>query len=219
MGGPRRHRTTVLTFRLRRAGRIVFVVEQVAPVCRVVSRFAVKGAAGVNRVRFPRPKSRLTLDSGTYRISGRTGSRRLVERVTVVVFDRRPSAAELQAARSANVCSTRADLSAFGAVATAARVERALSPGRPSANGPVLRSGSLPSGGVLGSTAAQAARAVRPILVALLALAIVLLGIASLPRLAFVDRRTNDLLATRRLEIAALGAAAFIAVVITFLVD
>jgi hypothetical protein len=72
---------------------------------------------------------------------------------------------------------------------------------------------------VLGSTAARAARAIRPILVALLGLAIVLLGIASLPRLAFVDRRVNDLLARHRLEVAAFGAAAFVAVLITLLVE
>ena len=56
-------------------------------------------------------------------------------------------------------------------------------------------------------------------LVALLALAIVLLGIASLPKLTFVDQRANELLARHRLEIAGLGAAAFIAVVISFLLE
>jgi hypothetical protein len=159
------------------------------------------------------------LDAGTYRISGHTGSGRLVERVTVVVFDRPPSAAELQAARSANVCSTPASLVSSGTGSTHVDAARALSPaGRPSASGPVVAPESVP-GGVLGSTAAEAARAIRPILVALLALAIVLLGIASLPRRAFVDRRVNDLLARHRLEVAAFGAAAFVAVLITLLVD
>lgn len=209
----------MLTFALPHRARILFVVEQLAPVCRVVSRFAVTGRAGVNRVRFPRPGSRLTLDAGTYRISGRAKAGRLVERVIVVVFDRPPSAAALQAARSANVCANATNLGSPGSAGTPQRAGRALPPtAQPAANGPVLGPGSLP-GGVLGSTAAKAARAIRPALVALLGLSIVLLGIASLPRLAFVDRRTNDLLARHRPEIAAFGAAAFVAVVITFLVE
>jgi hypothetical protein len=216
--GPKHRRTTVLRFVLPRRARLVFVVQQLSPVCRMVSRFAVAGHAGVNRVRFPRPASGLKLAAGTYRISGRTGRGRLAERVILVVFDHGPpTAGELQAARSANVCPAPTTLAQLGGTSTYAQVARPLStPGRPATNGPALKSDSLP-GGVLGSTAAQAARAVRPMLVALLAVAIVLLGIASLPQLAFVDRRANQLLARHRIEIAALGAAAFIAVVITFL--
>lgn len=206
----------MLTFTLGRDAQILFVVKQLSPVCRVVSRFKITGTAGVNRVRFPRPGSRLTLASGTYRISGRTRSGRLVEQVVLVVFDRPPTAAAVQAARSANVCAP-VNPATFGTAATSEHLERALSPaGRPSANGPILGSGSFPGAGVLGSTA-EAARAIQPVLVALLGLSIVLLGIASLPRLAFVDRKTNHRLARHRLEIAAFGAAAFIAVLITFL--
>lgn len=173
----------------------------------------------MNRVRFPRPKSKLKLDSGTYRISGQTSSGRLVERVVLVVFDHGPpTASELVAARSANVCPAPARLAPLGGGSFYAQLASPSStPERPAASGPVLKSGSLP-GGVLGSTAVKAARAVRPILVALLGVAILLLGIASLPELAFVDRRANRLLARHRLEIVALGAAAFIAVVITFLI-
>jgi len=218
--GSRRHRRTVLTFVLPRAAQLAFVVEQLAPVCRVVSRFAVAGHAGVNRVRFPRRTTRRPLEAGTYRVSGRTGSGRLVERVVVVVFDEPPrTAAELEAARSANVCPAPVAQAELGNGSTYAQLARRPSTaGQPSASRPLQKPDSLP-GGVLGSTAAKAARAVRPMLVALLAVAIVLLGIASLPKLAFVDRRANALLAQYRLEIAALGAAAFIAVVITFLVE
>jgi hypothetical protein len=56
-----------------------------------------------------------------------------------------------------------------------------------------------------------------PLLVALLALAIVLLGLPSAPRIALPESRTSDLLARHRIEIAGLGAAAFGAVVIGFL--
>ena len=217
--GSKRRRTTVLTFALPHRARIFFVVEKLAPACRVVSRFAVTGRAGVNRLRFPRPRSRVKLDAGTYRISGRTKTGRLVERVVVVVFDREPTAAELHAARSANVCASPTNPASSGTAGTAEQAKGALSPTlQPSGNGPTLGPRSLP-GGILGSTAAHAARALRPALVALLGLSILLLGIASLPKLAFVDRRGNELLARYRAEIAAFGAAAFVAVLITFLVE
>jgi hypothetical protein len=70
---------------------------------------------------------------------------------------------------------------------------------------------------VLGTSVAKAARAIQPLLVALLALAIALLGLASLPRMALPESRTSDLLARYRIELAGLGAAAFGAVVIGFL--
>jgi len=44
-----------------------------------------------------------------------------------------------------------------------------------------------------------------------------LLGIAALPRLVLPDSRANELLAEHRAEIAGLGAAAFVAVVVAFL--
>jgi hypothetical protein len=70
---------------------------------------------------------------------------------------------------------------------------------------------------VLASSVERAVRVVRPVLIALLALAILLLTVASLPRLASVpDSRANELLARHRIEIAGLGTAAFVAVVIAF---
>jgi hypothetical protein len=86
---------------------------------------------------------------------------------------------------------------------------------QPSANGP--SGGIRHSGAVLASSIEKAARAVRPVLVALLALSIVLLAIASLPRLAVPESRANELLARHRMEIAGLGTAALVAVVIAFL--
>jgi hypothetical protein len=218
--GPKRRRTTVLIFVLPHAARLVFVVKQVAPVCRVVSRFGVVGHAGVNRVRFPRRTTGPKPDPGTYRITGRTRTGRLVEQVIVVVFaGGQPSRSEIEAARAADVCPSAENLATSVAGTAAVQADSPSSPPtEPAANGPALGPASLP-GGVLGSTAARAARAIRPMLVALLAVAIVLLGLASLPQLAFVDRRANQLLARHRLEVAGLGAAAFIAVLITFLVD
>jgi hypothetical protein len=71
---------------------------------------------------------------------------------------------------------------------------------------------------VLGSTIERTARAIQPWLVALLAVAIALLALASAPRLAGAhDRRVNELLVRHRAEIAGLGTAALLAVVIAFL--
>jgi hypothetical protein len=56
------------------------------------------------------------------------------------------------------------------------------------------------------------------VLVALLAIAILLLGLASLPQAAIPEARLNCVLARHRTELAALGAAALVAVVISFLI-
>src|SRR5712691_2479653 len=214
--GPKRRRVTTLTFVLQRAARVVFVVEQVSPVCRVAARFAVRGHAGRNRVRFPRRASNLKLDPGTYRITARTRAARIVQRVTIVVVDGGvPTRAQIIAARAANVCTAAERLAAAASGSTGASNIPAA--GQPSASGP--SGGIRHSGAVLASSVEKAVRAVRPVLVALLALSIVLLAIASLPRLAVPESRANELLARHRMEIAGLGTAAFVAVVITFLLS
>src|SRR5712691_1018018 len=214
--GPKRRRVTTLTFMLPRAARVVFVVKQVSPVCRVAARFAVNGHAGRNRVRFPRRASNLKLDPGTYRITARTRAGRIVQRVTIVVVDGGvPTRAQIIAARAANVCTAAERLAAAASGSTGASNIPAA--GQPSASGP--SGGIRHSGAVLASSVEKAVRAVRPVLVALLALSIVLLAIASLPRLAVPESRANELLARHRMEIAGLAAAAFVAVVIAFLLS
>jgi hypothetical protein len=224
--GPKRRRVTVLTFVLPRAARVVFVVKQVSPICRVAGHFAVKGHAGRNRVRFPGRTSKLRLDPGTYRITARTRAGRVVQRVTIIVVDSgTPTRNQIIAARASNVCTAAGRLAAAAGGSTGAsntsnaaqEVQRSFTPaGKPSASGPI-GGGNSHSGAVLGSSVEKASRAVRPVLIALLALAIALLAIASLPRLAVPESRANELLARHRTEIAVLGAAAFVAVVITFL--
>jgi hypothetical protein len=71
--------------------------------------------------------------------------------------------------------------------------------------------------GVLGSTVRRTAKALQPLLVALLAVAILLLGLASLPRAAVSEPRLDYLLAQHRAEITALGAATLVAVALAFL--
>ncbi|HEY8725289.1 MAG TPA: hypothetical protein VIL91_01140 [Gaiellaceae bacterium] len=214
---------------LPRAARVVFVIRQVSPVCRIAGHFAVNGHAGRNRIRFPSRGSNLQLDPGTYRITARTRAGQVVQRVTIVVVEGgAPTRDQIIAARASNVCTPAGRLAAAASGPTGAsntsnvssspqEVQRSFTPGQPSASG-LSEGGNSHSGAVLASSVEKAARAVRPVLVALLALAIVLLGIASLPRLAVPESRANELLARHRIEIAGLGTAAFVAVVIAFLV-
>jgi hypothetical protein len=219
MSGPKRLRVTTLTFVLPRAARVVFVVKQLSPVCRIAGHFAVNAHAGRNRIRFPGRGSKLQLDPGTYRITARTRAGQVVQRVTIVVVAvGAPTRDQIIAARAANVCSLATATGSTGASSTidlASSPKGSFTPPQPSASGP--NEGRRP-GAVLGSTVATAARALRPALVALLAFAILLLAVASLPRPAPSHYRANELLAQYRTEIAALGAAAFVAVLIALLV-
>lgn len=214
--GPKRRRVTTLTFVLPREARVMFVVKQLSPVCKITGHFAVNGHAGRNRIRFPRRGSKLQLDPGTYRITARTRAGQVVQRVTIVVVEGgAPTRDEIIAARAANVCGFAATSGSTGPSNTSnpagspQDLQRSVTPGKPSASGP--------SEAVLGSTIERAARALRPVVVALLALAILLLAIASLPRPALSDSRANEILTRHRTEIAGLGTAAFVAVVIMLL--
>ena len=200
----------------------MFTVNQVAPVCRGVGRFSVAGHAGLNRVRFSGRVQGKPLEAGTYRLSARTHAGRLVRRVTLVVVDGpAPTRAELAAARSANVCGASSDTTSptLGSTTAPGLTAFAKAEGvqqEASASG-TSEGSNAHSGAVLGATVEKAARAVQPLLLALLGLSILLLGVASLPRAAVPEPRVNELLAQHRLEIASLGAAALVAVAVAFL--
>lgn len=226
--GTKERRGTTLTFVLTRAGAVIFTVKQVSPSCATVGRFTVHGHAGLNRLRFAGRVAGEPLGAGSYRITARTAAGRSVQRVTVVVIDGpAPTPAELVALRSANSCASGVASAAAvrstgasntGVLADSEQIDGSFSgSGQPSAS-PAPTSGVPDAGGVLASTAEKAAQAIRPALVALLAVAIALLGLASLPRVAVPEPRLNDALVRHRLEIAGLGAAALVAVVISFLV-
>jgi len=187
-----------------------------------MGRFSVAGHAGVNRVRFGGRMHGRQLAPGTYRVSARTVSGRVV--TLVVVSGSAPSREELSSLRAANVCEgTAPDGSFSGTAATSAGggptepLSPSASPTQVNGAGPgLLHPPSLDSG-VLGSSVQQTAKALQPLLVALLAVAIALLGLASLPRVAVPEPRFNDLLARHRAEIATLGAASLVAVALAFL--
>jgi hypothetical protein len=233
-GGPKRRRTTTFTFVLQRAGRVVFTVNQVSPACVGVGHFSVAGHAGVNRVRFAGVIKGRRLSPGTYRISIRSASGRIVRRVTlVVVGGAAPSRDELNMLRAANVCqggtaqaTTSPGSSATAAVATTAGGgpsaplgTQPLPQPKTSAEGLGPSRGPNLHSGVLGSSVEETARALQPALIAMLALAILLLGAASLPREAVPGPRVHDVLARHRVELAGLGAAALVAVAVVFILS
>jgi hypothetical protein len=205
--GGKRHRTTTFTFVLHRAGRVVLTVSQVAPACVGIGHLTVAGHAGANRFRFAGVLHRRRLTPGTYRITIRTAAGEVLRRLTLVVGE---------GSAPANVCHGAATVSAGPTGPFAPQhlpVPRPAAAGLAPAHGPQLTSG------VLGSSVAKTARAIQPFLVAALALAILLLGIASLPREAVPGARMHYALARHRVEVAGLGAGVLIAVGVAFLLN
>jgi hypothetical protein len=183
----------------------VFTVKQVSPACVGIGHFTVLARAGVNRVRFAGAVRGQRLAAGTYRISIRTSSGHVVRRVTLVVVDgRAPSRDELRALRLANTCAA----GTSGATSSTTGPTSTLkTPGPPTVSpGKGAAEGLAPHGpglhGILGSSVAKTAHAIQPFLVALLALAILLLAVASLPRTAVPEPRVHDLLALAAVALA-----------------
>jgi hypothetical protein len=81
----RRRRAARITFTLAAPARVLFVVRGPAPSCDVVGRFAVRGRAGTNRLRFTGRIGRRHLRHGTYRIVARTGAGAATRPLVVVV--------------------------------------------------------------------------------------------------------------------------------------
>jgi len=226
----------MLTFVLPHAGRVILTVNQVSPQCIGVGHLTVRGRSGLNRVRFSGRVHGQQLGPGTYRISIRTPSGQVVRRVTLVVVNgSAPSREELKSMRAANTCPARTEQSSLissgsgsgsGSGSAAAAPAASSGSGQPPASsgasgsglGVVAPTGPNVHSGVLGSSIQETARALHPLLIALLALSILLLAVASLPRYALTDPRMHDLLARHRVEIAGLGAAALVAVAVAFFV-
>ena len=215
--GRNKHRSVVLKFRLKRKARIGFVVVQIFPVCRTVGSFSVVGHRGLNRVRFNGRLHGRRLRPGTYRITAQTGSGRMVQELVVVLVESRtPSPAALSSARQSDICSVgdgelaanvieSQDSSSTNGGTEGAQVARTASP---STN---LRS--LPRPSALGPNDFSN-KATSPVALAMFGLAILLLGMAALPRATVPDARLNEALARRRAEIALGGVAALAAGVV-----
>lgn len=116
--GPKGQRSTILTFRLRHAGRVRFTVVQVFPLCRVVGFFTVRGHAGVNRVRFNGRLHGRQLPVGTYQIGLRTRRGTLLRVTLAIFYFPANSPSEVAAARKRNVCGANGAFAANGPFAT-----------------------------------------------------------------------------------------------------
>jgi hypothetical protein len=153
------------------------------------------------------------LRAGTYRIRTSGAANR---RVTLVVLDHMPSPTELSAAQTRNTCQGSLQLAAV----------RLFPSGTTSALAPANTQASVRSYGVLGSSTSRgterrrgAARVLlsmveggraltNPVVIAALALATLLLGLAALPETVFIDPRLGQLLIRHRLDLASFGVAA-----------
>src|SRR5947207_2464634 len=109
MKGPKERRRTIFIYRLRKGGRVVFTIRQVAPACAMIGSFVVRGHAGTNKTPFWGRVHGRQLSPGTYEVAARALRDGTVLRTTfVVVASGIPSPAAIAAARQENVCAARA---------------------------------------------------------------------------------------------------------------
>jgi hypothetical protein len=221
--GPKKGRQTILSFVLRRPMLVEFVVFQISPECRRLGRFRVQGRRGLNRVRFRGRIGRRVLGPGTDRIKARTvsGRRALAEKRLVVVS--RVNKEEIAAARGADACATgrggnTRSLGATGGSANGAGTSHHATGG--AVNGKTSKPRPSRSHGVLGTrftrNAVDAIKSIPLWLYVLLGLAIALLAVAALPLRVAPNGRTAGILAHRRGLIALTGAAALVAVTVSY---
>jgi hypothetical protein len=221
----------VVTFRLRHRARVLFTLVQVSPTCRVVGSFSVIGHRGTNRIRVGAAVRGRTLPPGTYRISARTPGGRSVLYTTVLVRARRPARSEVASGLRANACAAAARLTSarlVGAAFASIFGSSNLAPGSSATVGNAtsgVESGALgaathaqPDLGIF-SPANLAKNATNPLAIAALAAAILLLGLAAVPRTAIPDPRLTDVIVRHRTEVLVAGAAAFVAAVIALTVS
>jgi hypothetical protein len=183
----------------------------------------VVGHKGTNRFRLRGSVGHRKLPPGTYRLAARTHGGPSVVYTTVLVRRHRPTRSELASALRSNACV------AAGQLAIARLVGAAVGSIFGSASG-ITSGGSTSTGNSTGAesrTLGVAARAQPsistfspanlsknardPLAIAALGAAILLLGVAALPRTAIPDPRLMDLVVRYRAEVVVAGAGAFAA--------
>jgi hypothetical protein len=225
--GPKQRLVTTLGFRLKGNGLVRFTVMQVAPVCRLAGTFQVHGHAGLNRVRFGGRLHGAPLSAGTYEVTARTRSGKVIAVTTlVVVAARAPSRQELAFARKSNVCvasgvlgeaAVRGSLAADVHAGTKHEASTIVGNQRTSGGKPSRDDESSSASPVASASLAAVEKARSPIVIALLGLAALMLGLAAVPRTAIADPRMIGLVATHRLELAAAGTTALLAAIVAML--
>lgn len=240
--GPRRTRGVTITFWLSRRATLLVLVDEVAPDCRFAGHFLVRGRPGLNVVRFNGRIKKRALDAGTYRLTvhPRGQRARRLARTTVVVLERPPRAREVAAARTRNTC-PRGELPSTAALANATGArDGAGTSGTSGTDGAAVQTSAKSPAGVAGvqatspsprrgigrvtgpvasavDTIEEAAEAIPPVLYALAALAVLLLGIASMPQPVRASR-TGAALVHHRGTIALAGVGVLVTAVVAFLV-
>jgi hypothetical protein len=227
--GPRARRSVRISFWLARPTAVVVRVDQVAPDCRYAGKFLVRGHAGRNVVRFRGRLRGRTLQPGTYRVVAHPRGQRAyrLERATVVVLERPPGgAAEVRAASTRNVCPSGLSPSQveFTAVPVSKDTQAGNGKGVAGATARSGRGGLLDAEGPIGKPLGQAAgtienaaRSIPPALFAMVALAVLLLALASMPQIGGPSR-ASALLVHRRASITVAGGAALATAIATYLV-
>jgi hypothetical protein len=218
--GPARSRGVSLSFWLSAPGVVVIRVDKLAPRCASVGAFRIRGHAGRNVIRFRGRLHGRKLHPGTYRLLVHPRAQRahVLTGVTIVILDRPTAPAHLASAHAANACPK--GLSPFQREAAHATPKH-------------------PTGGVAGVTASEhprepdegafsapvtaavrtlndAAKGIPPALFAMAALAVLLLGVASMPQ-PIRTSRAGAMLVHKRGSIALAGAAALAMAIATYL--
>jgi hypothetical protein len=216
--GPHRYRAVTLVFRTKRAGVVVFSVQQVSPTCQFVGFLRVRAHRGVNRVRFRGRVNGTLLAPGTYRLEARAAHHRIA-RITVVILERARNGS-IRSLLKANTCGT---TSAIGALARpdfgATAVSRTTTPraGVEAATHAAARRSELGLDGLLlarnvGEDVAPGGRSV--FLVFALTLSALLFAGAAIPDRLVLNSRTAAGLAAHRDVLVFSGTAVLAAAVV-----
>jgi hypothetical protein len=213
----------VVTFRLPRRAHVVLTVFERYPVCRRVASFTVVGHRGVNRLKIRGRIAGKLLEPGTYSVTARVAGGAPLFQLVLAVVKTRPTAKQLAVERNRNTCSSPAlMLVSASDGAGGALTARLLAPkgGKElvRAQNPIPIVGpttEAPPAASAFSPTRLSQKATNPFVIGALAAAMLLLGLASLPRTAIPDPRLNDAVVRHRPELAVTGtmllaAAAFV---------
>lgn len=225
-----KHRGTTLDFELGAQATVIFTFVRVSPDCRLAGRIRVGGHAGTNHFPFTGRVHGTQLAPGTYRIRARTKRGGTLLRTTLVIVEGTPpSPDELAAARSRNTCPSRGTIGLSTTRAGTATATGALtSSGTLGSSTEIVRnqntdetrpgqSGVADATGTHSSASAPLSvksAATNPLVVAFLGLAVLLLGLAALPRAVVPDPRMTEVVADHRATLALGGALALAAAIV-----
>lgn len=208
-------RSITISFLLSAPANVVFQIEELSPRCRYIGKFLVRGRPGHNILRFRGRLRGRALPPGTYRVTAWVRGQRARRIATTIVVLARPAhASEIASARARSTCPgagiqslpTGIFTGRLGGVAGAQASLTATGHSKP-ARGPF--------GAALGTLRA-AAYSVPPVFFAFSGLAMLLLGVASLPR-PLGTSRAGAFLAHHRGTIALAGAGVLVIGLLAFI--